>query len=760
MGYAEVALSYTVIISVVYLSSGIFIFLLGLTILRIGSSSTPTRAAALILFFAGLGPLLSATGIILQNTLREGSVVFKTMVENFEYLWEFYFPSVLLFSLSFPKEKWILRKLPLVGFLLFLPYIAHLAMMIFGDSIFNAISSLYKGEPLKGDLPVGGGDFSLSGLNKLLSAVILGLVQMHRGLFSLVNIVYFLLAIVILGGSMRHVINPRIAGQLRTVLIGLVVSLVAYISTKVLSFFFGGGVPEDVSLALLNLSLIAGGGTIAFAVVRQQFLGIRYVVRRSVLYSGVTIVFAALYLIVVKPVSDFFGNYSETSKEAFETGVIILAIIAFQPALIRIEEILQNILLKGKDDTGTKFRNLGSELSSVTNVDELEGVLRKGFREILDSSSVRLMLNGNLTEEEAFVGVLEEIGEPVKRPELLRIEQRKMKTGAKKKVLLGESGEKIRTDALALLSDPGAPISNLEVFVPIFKDRRCVGYIGLGEKIYGVHYSNAEMAHLSVLSNQIGVAVENIRLLADNVERKLLEEELKIARKVQVQLLPREAPPIDGYDLYGVAAPSRQMAGDYYDYIFLGGGVLALTIADVSGKGIPASILTASLHAAIRSNQDAQDNPVAMLDRVNSLLYRSTSPEEFATLFYGVIDLKTGVLRYANAGHEFPFLVSGESAAALEESGMILGCMEDYPYAENKCKIPKGASFVLYTDGVTDSESSAGESFGNERLRRVLEAHANLPAKGLCNKVLEEIHHFSREGESLDDMSLIVLKRL
>jgi sigma-B regulation protein RsbU (phosphoserine phosphatase) len=296
--------------------------------------------------------------------------------------------------------------------------------------------------------------------------------------------------------------------------------------------------------------------------------------------------------------------------------------------------------------------------------------------------------------------------------------------------------------------------------VPIFKERRCVGYIGLGEKIYGVHYSNAELAHLSVLSNQIGVAVENIRLLAENVGRKVLEEELKIARKVQVQLLPGEAPAIEGYELYGIAVPSRQMAGDYYDYIFPGGGVIALTIADVSGKGIPASILTATLHAAIRSNEDVQKSPVAMLDRVNTLLYKSTSPEEFATLVYGVIDLKSGTLRYANAGHEFPFLVDGKGATPLRESGLILGCMEDYPYVEKSCKIPKGASLVLYTDGLTDSESSLGDSFGSERLKTVLEANADKPAKDLCNKVLEEVKHFSREGESLDDMSLIVLKRL
>ncbi len=752
--------SYALIISVLYLAAGIFIFLLGLTILRIGRSSTPTRATALILFFAGLGPILSATSLILQSTLREGSMIFRTMVENFEYLWEFYFPAVLLFSLSFPKEKWLIRRLPLMGFLLFGPYIVHLAMMIFGDSILNAISSLYKGDPLKGDLSIGSGDFSLSGVNKVLSALILGLVQAHRDLFSLVNIVYSAVAITILASSMKHVLNPRISRQLKTVLIGLLVSVVGYSLTKVISMSFKEAVPQNVNLALLNLSLLAGGGTVAYAVVRQQFLGIRHVLRRSILYSGVAIVFAALYLLVVKPVSDFFGKYSMASKEAFETGVIILAIIAFQPALIRIEEILERILLKGEEDTGRKFKNLGGEISNVTNIEELENILQQGFREILDASSARLMLNGHHEGDEGFVQVLEEIGEPVLRGELMRVEEKKKgEAVGKKDRRAGRASEGRTIDALLETSELLAPAADYEVFVPIFKERRCVGYIGLGEKIYGVSYTHDELAHLSVLSNQIGVAIDNIRLVAENVGRKVLEGELKIARRVQRQLLPNEVPAIPGYDLFGTAVPSRQMAGDYYDFLFMEDGMLALVMADVSGKGIPASILTASLHAAIRSNEDAQRSPQKMLSRINSFLFRSTSPEEFATLFYGVVNLETSVLRYANAGHEYPYLLSGEGAVGLCESGMILGCMEHFPYFENTCAIPKGASLVLFTDGLTDSESEKGEHFGSVRLEKVLEKNADKGAKDLCDALLEEVRSFSKKGESLDDMTLIVLKR-
>ncbi len=754
--------SYSMAISIAYLAAGVFIFLLGLTILRLGGSSTPTRATALILFFAGLGPILSAISMILQANLREGSIVFKTMVENFEYLWEFYFPAILLFSLSFPKEKWLLRKFPVMGFLIFAPYIFHLAMMIFGDNILQGISAIYKGDPLRGDLPIGSDDFSLSGVSKLLSVVILGLVQAHRILFSLVNIVYSALAITILIGSLKAVLNPRISRQLKTVVAGLFVSVTAYSLTKIISYLFRESVSQDVSQALINLSLITGGGTVAFVVVRQQFLGIRHVIRRSILYSGVAIVFAALYLMVVKPVSDYYGKYSMASKEAIETGVIILAIFALQPAMARFEEVLGRLLLKGKGDARAKFRDLGGEITNVTNVKELEGVLQRGFKDILDSSTVNLSLNGHRDTKKQFMGLLEEIGEPVLKPELYRISEKKRGTGVKEGGLFRRSARKQQLALPETTIDPLVELGDqdFEVFVPILKEKRCVGFIGLGEKIYGVNYTHEELGHLSVLSNQVGVAVDNIRLLAENVERKVLEEELKMARRVQRQLLPRESPAINGYDLCGLAVPSRQMAGDYYDFIQIGETELALVVADVSGKGMPAAILTATLHAAIRSNEDVQGDPTGMMCRINSLLYRSTSAEEFATLFYGVIDLETGNLRYANAGHEFPFLLGPDGAFNLGESGIILGCLEQFAYTESSCSIPRDSSLVLFTDGLTDSESPQGLNFGSDRLKRTLEMNTRKSSKEICSIVLDEIKEFSRKGAGIDDMTLIVLKRI
>jgi len=223
-------------------------------------------------------------------------------------------------------------------------------------------------------------------------------------------------------------------------------------------------------------------------------------------------------------------------------------------------------------------------------------------------------------------------------------------------------------------------------------------------------------------------------------------------------MLPGEPPALEGFEVFGVTVPSRQVGGDYYDFVVVDRRWLVVVVADVSGKGIPASILTATLQATVRSNADAQTNPVGMMGRLNRLLYRNTSASEFATLFYVVVDLHTGRARYANAGHDFPFLLGNGAAHPLAESGIVLGCIDEFEYHENQFDIPAGGALVVFTDGVTDSESRAGESYGGDRLRAVLERHAGESARDMCRRVIEDVRTFG-DGENQDDLTLVVLKR-
>jgi len=300
--------------------------------------------------------------------------------------------------------------------------------------------------------------------------------------------------------------------------------------------------------------------------------------------------------------------------------------------------------------------------------------------------------------------------------------------------------------------------SRVELFVPVMQERQCVAYIALSEKVYGLAYGAEEMGHVAVLATQIGAALQNIRLLKESVERKVFEEELRIARQIQMKMLPGQPPEVPGFGIYGVAVPSRQVGGDYYDFIVVDDRYLVVVVADVSGKGIPASLLTATLQATVRTGADAQTDPTRMLARLNGLIFQNTSASEFATAFYGVLDIEKGVMRYANAGHEFPFVVAGGRAVQLEESGIVLGCIAEFDYTEHEVAMPRGSALVVFTDGVTDSESRAGENYGAQRLKLLLESDGSASARDLCRRVIEDVRSFG-DGENQDDLTLVVLTR-
>jgi sigma-B regulation protein RsbU (phosphoserine phosphatase) len=426
--------------------------------------------------------------------------------------------------------------------------------------------------------------------------------------------------------------------------------------------------------------------------------------------------------------------------------------------LFRIEELLEQALLRGRDDLQVRFKELAGKISGAGDEEELEALLRSEFEAILDASSVTLVFADDSARAGRIAELLERIGEPVTKQDLFK--------SAEKGRLLGDDRPEEKSSkpsekerAQGRRAEAAALIASDEVLVPILREHRCAEFVSLGEKTYGLRYSSGELAQLSVISNQIGVALDNIRLLRENVEKKLIEEELEIARRIQSRLLPPCSPAIPGFELSASTTPSRHVGGDYYDFDVVDGNALIIVVADVSGKGIPASLLMATLHAAVHSNADARKTPAAMVGRINTLLYDSTSPEEFATLFYGVVNLEDGVMRYSNAGHEFPFLVSPDGVQQIGESGIVAGCIESFPYEEYTCRIPPGGTVVLYTDGITDAPAASGENFGTDRLKRVLERDGSRSAGELCSSIISEVEKFAQEGANMDDLTLVALKR-
>jgi serine phosphatase RsbU (regulator of sigma subunit)/predicted enzyme related to lactoylglutathione lyase len=236
------------------------------------------------------------------------------------------------------------------------------------------------------------------------------------------------------------------------------------------------------------------------------------------------------------------------------------------------------------------------------------------------------------------------------------------------------------------------------------------------------------------------------------------EQELAIAKQVQARLFPQTLPRLSTLEFAGICIQARHVGGDYYDFLDLGRGRLALVLADISGKGIAAALLMANLQANVRSQSAiALDEPDRLLRTVNQVFYKNTAETSYATLFFGEYDDDSRTLRYANCGHLSAILLQGgDEVKYLASTATVVGMFEDLECHTHQVQLQSGNVLALYTDGVTESSNLAGEEFGESRLVEALRKARNLSAQDLLTSVIREVQDFSAEQH--DDITLIVAK--
>jgi len=251
-------------------------------------------------------------------------------------------------------------------------------------------------------------------------------------------------------------------------------------------------------------------------------------------------------------------------------------------------------------------------------------------------------------------------------------------------------------------------------------------------------------------------------LIEGQRQRQRLEHELSIAREVQEQLFPQTIPAVPGIELAAVCRAARTVSGDYYDFISLGPNRLGFAIADISGKGISAALLMASLQAALRSSVlvDQQDwkDTAGLVARLNLHLFLNTSMERYATFFYAAYDASTRTLHYTNAGHLPPVCIVREEVKSLEEGGMVVGLFNDCTYEQGKLHIEEGALLVAYSDGLVEAENVYGEEFGRQGiLAEVLRRRGESPQQ-LAESLVRAAEEWAGSPEQADDMTVVVAR--
>ncbi|UCE40827.1 MAG: SpoIIE family protein phosphatase [Candidatus Aminicenantes bacterium] len=273
-----------------------------------------------------------------------------------------------------------------------------------------------------------------------------------------------------------------------------------------------------------------------------------------------------------------------------------------------------------------------------------------------------------------------------------------------------------------------------------------------------------ELGDLAVSFNAMAKAVKKGR--EEAILRAHLESELETARKIQEKLLPHEMPQLPGFEIAGTSIPSKQVGGDYFDFLDLGKGRLGIAIADVSGKGIPAALLMANLQASLHAQTMETVKVAEVANRINNLLVKSTDANMFVTFFYGLLDRNQSTFTSTNAGHNPPLLLrADQSTEHLAEGGLVLGFLPDQNYAQQTTILFPGDILVLYTDGITEArepeEKKAVEDklFGEVRLVHVVKESASLSAREIQSAILQTVSAHTKNTPQGDDITLVVIKR-
>ncbi len=300
---------------------------------------------------------------------------------------------------------------------------------------------------------------------------------------------------------------------------------------------------------------------------------------------------------------------------------------------------------------------------------------------------------------------------------------------------------------------------------PLLYGKQNMGVLALGNGPRGAAFSSSDFVVFKSIAEQSAFALYNAIIYSEANEKKRLDHDLEIARDIQRILLPDKSPVIDGFEISGLNIPARQVSGDYFDYIRVDEHRLGVAIADVSGKGVPASLIMAICRSVLRSQAPQNSSPAAVLDAVNRQLYPDIKEDMFISMAYLVLDHANGSVTLARAGHDAPLLYrhAQESVEVIKPPGMVLGIDSGsvFDRVTNDFDIPleRDDCLVLYTDGVTEALDGNGDEFGFERMTQSVRASAAQGASAILTRLIDDLRSFVGAQPQNDDITLIAIRK-
>jgi phosphoserine phosphatase RsbU/P len=722
---------------------GVFNLILGIVVFRENPKRLINRVTGFLMLFASLGAIFNAIS---------PSVVFiisSQQISNFSIrlslLWEMVFPLLLYFSLLFPRKNELLVSHSQAINVLFVAYLLRFLLVVFFPSadFLDDFLVLKAGDGFWGSVVR-----PISMALALLKNVVGTFYRIHHFLFIILNTVCVVLAIFFMVQGYLKLSDRLTKKRVGLVIFGIGLGVLFFGIAILLPYVNGPKEVKSTSYLFFVCASILLTASISWAIYKYQFLNIRMVIRRGLVSSLIAVFLVVLFLLLYNHTKGLLASIINTDVPVFEILFLLIAVFFFQP----LTDILINLLDKifyQKSFSHENMTKIGRELLSASQPESIYQNTLPLVQSYLGAKRLDLFIG----EKNYFKDNYHQGNSNISFS----------KEGEISNILL-DNGKAMAVDQLRVQLSDSSDLTNLEtlkaeLIFPVLNRNSLVGILFLSAKLNGESYYTKEIELLEFMSLQMGIAFENIRLYKIAQAQRLLEEELSVASHIQRMLLPLEIPTGKSFEIASINIPSKEVGGDYHDFIRLPENKLGIAIGDIAGKGVPGAILMSNLQASLRAHAPVYQDPAAVVSEVNRLLARTTSSEKYATFLYAVYDEDSKTLTLCNAGHNYPLIKRAKGECEIIKKGNpIIGVDEKIAYNSFEIELDRNDMVFFYTDGITEALNINTEEYGEDRLINFIRTNKDSDVQQIKNRVYDDILAFTTGTSQYDDITFIVLQ--
>jgi serine phosphatase RsbU (regulator of sigma subunit) len=539
--------------------------------------------------------------------------------------------------------------------------------------------------------------------------------------------------------------------------------------------------------------------SIGFTIVKYDLFAIDTVIKRTYGYLLTTGSIAGTYALFVLVSNLLFGRFEVTKSPVFPVVFILAVVFFFNPIRNRVQRFIDRVFYRLEYDYQETVQKISETMRTLLGLDEIsKSMMRFSMGSMfIDSGAVMLLsrdkseyvsltregkredLRGK-TEDHIIISddtktddrEIEKTGQTVLEREEAVEKTPDFKLQAEDPLIQKIAERKKEVTIYDIQGDPFfesdkdacekvfADLS-ATLIVPLIYEDQLTGLITLGQKKSGKFYRGEDINLLNILANQSAVAIENAQMVEEVIEKERMEEELSIARDLQVSMLPVECPTVAGFDIAAYCISAREVGGDFYDFIEMGKDKAGFVIGDVTGKSVSGALVMSASRSVFRMLSEEELSVSESMMRANRRLKKDVKSGMFVALLYAVLNSQDRTLTMCSAGQTQPIIRSAKSTEAtlIETEGdtFPLGILEDANYEETRLQLQPGDKVVFYTDGIVEAMNEQEEIYGFERLQEVIKSSRVETAEALMNEVITSVDKFAGSAPQHDDITVIVV---